>query len=995
MPVISNLALKNNIRRFDVPRVLLLLLLCVFSASGVLALTPTPQQIQALKNLPASEQRRLAAQLGVDFDQISGGREASLLYTPTDSIQPRPAPATTTEPQSVKQTADQGFRSGEPGSKGVIDHSSGKKEPLVEGLLERDVDNSKETSVGLSGELKPYGYDLFAGSPTTFAPATDIPVSADYLVGPGDSVIVQFYGKQSAVHELAVDRDGIIALPDLGPLNVSGMNFTELKEHITNAVSEQMIGVKATVTMGVLRSIRVFVLGEAYRPGSYTISSLSTMTNALLSSGGITEVGSLRRIQLKRQGDIIGEFDLYDLLLRGDTRNDMRLLPGDVIFIPPIGKTVAVSGEVKRPAIYELKHERSMAEVIKLAGGFLPTAFPAASKIERIDPRGNRTVLDVDLTQATGISSVVRDADHLQVFSVLDSLEDVVLLDGHVKRPGGFAWRKGMRVTDVISGVHSLLPNPDLNYALIKRELKPTREIRLIKIDLRDAFRSPESTANQLLQPNDQLLVFGLGEQRRSYIDELNEQIEFQTTLGNYPNTASITGNVYEPGDYPVHEEMTYGDLLDAALSVKPGTDVEQAALAHIEAATGYLTVELISLRGPSLDRKVQPRDQLFVFDHLEDRAKTLALIAAQLNLQANQKEVPQLVSISGFVRSPGDYPLTFGLTVGELVAFAGGFKEEAYSLSAEITRYEIDERRHQLTRRIALDLTSDQNGLETILQPRDQLYIKQTPNWNEQKTVSIRGEVNFPGTYPVYKGDTISALLSRAGGLTEYAEPSAAVFLRENLRVREQQQLDRFRKQLERDVSSLKLEATQDLSGAKQISSTGNLLLDQLNATEAVGRLVIDLPAILKSARFKNAEHDDMESANFASNERDIELKDLDQLIIPPKNPEVTVLGEVQFPTSHTYTKGLDVFDYIESSGGYNSRSDDNRIYVIKASGRVAAVKNGWVFNRNTKVGPGDTIVVPYDIYSVGPMTYWTNVSQILFQLATTVAALNTVGVF
>ena len=273
---------------------------------------------------------------------------------------------------------------------------------------------------------------------------------------------------------------------------------------------------------------------------------------------------------------------------------------------------------------------------------------------------------------------------------------------------------------------------------------------------------------------------------------------------------------------------------------------------------------------------------------------------------------------------------------------------------------------------------------------PRDQLYIKQTPNWNSQKTVTISGEINFPGTYPIYRGDTITALLKRAGGLTEYAEPAATVFLRESLRLREQEQLDRFKKQLERDVTSLSLEATQDLTGKTKDPSQANILLDQLNDSEAVGRLVIDLPAILASA-------DTMQSdgTHFSENERNIELKDLDQLIIPPKNPEVTVLGEVQFPTSHTYVGGDDVFDYIESSGGYNRRSDDDRIYIIKASGRVAAVKNGWFFDRNTNIGPGDTIVVPYYIYSVGPMTYWTNISQILFQLSTTLAALNTVGVF
>ena len=202
-----------------------------------------------------------------------------------------------------------------------------------------------------------------------------------------------------------------------------------------------------------------------------------------------------------------------------------------------------------------------------------------------------------------------------------------------------------------------------------------------------------------------------------------------------------------------------------------------------------------------SLSREVQPGDQLFVFDFVENRTETLALVTAQLELQSSLEVAPQLVSVTGFVESPGQYPLTFGVTVGELVELSGGFTQEAFPLSAEITRYELDERKHQITRRISLDLTTAENGLDTILQSRDQLYIKQTPNWNERKSVTISGEVNFPGDYPIYRGDTITVLLERAGGLTEYAQPEASVFLRESLREREQQQLDRFRKRLELDV--------------------------------------------------------------------------------------------------------------------------------------------------------------------------------------------------
>jgi polysaccharide export outer membrane protein len=205
--------------------------------------------------------------------------------------------------------------------------------------------------------LEPFGYDLFAGVPTSFAPATDIPVPPEYKIGPGDTIDVQLFGKENRQYSLVVNRDGTINFPGVGPANVIGLDFQEVKQLLLDQVSSTLIGTSAAISMGALRSIRVFVLGDARRPGSYTVSGLSTMTNALFLSGGISGIGSLRKIQLKRSGKLIQTLDLYDLLIRGDTKKDVRLQSGDVIFVPPIGPTVGVGGYVKRPAIYELTSE--------------------------------------------------------------------------------------------------------------------------------------------------------------------------------------------------------------------------------------------------------------------------------------------------------------------------------------------------------------------------------------------------------------------------------------------------------------------------------------------------------------------------------------------------------------------------------------------------------------------------------------------------------------
>ena len=250
--------------------------------------------------------------------------------------------------------------------------------------------------------LRPFGYDLFAGVPSTFAPVSDIPLPSEYVVGPGDRFEVQLIGNTKSRQSLVVNRDGRIMFPELGPIAVAGLKFDAAKARIEARVSEQMIGTQAIVSMSDLRSIRIFVLGEAERPGSYTVSGLATITNALFASGGVKKIGSLRNIQLKRGGALVTRLDLYDLLLNGDTSNDVRLLPGDVIFIPPVGDTAGVAGAIRRPAIYELRGESKASDLLYLGGGLMPDADPKLATIERIDESRERVVLDVDLSSAHG-----------------------------------------------------------------------------------------------------------------------------------------------------------------------------------------------------------------------------------------------------------------------------------------------------------------------------------------------------------------------------------------------------------------------------------------------------------------------------------------------------------------------------------------------------------------------------------------------------------------
>ncbi|MEC8377037.1 MAG: SLBB domain-containing protein, partial [Pseudomonadota bacterium] len=413
-------------------------------SSQVSAVTPTPEQLNMFMQLPKAQQEALAAQYGVDLNslkQTSQTQQASPSLNELNGERNRSTAnedSTTNNNQSFaeslsfndrpvqisqinvgdnqivrcvprnqvteEQKAELGSRVLQPKMAMLEDierRKSEDEEPLFSDDFYCFAEKNKQTRFSLQNdaeeELKPFGYDLFAGEPSTFAPVSDVPVPNEYVLGPGDTIRVKIYGKEAQDYSLVVNREGDVDIPKLGPFSVVGKSFSDVRKELSEEISNRIIGVRSNISMGELRSIRVFVLGEAYKPASYTLSSLSTVTQAIFAAGGISDIGSLRNIQVKRQGNVVAELDLYDLLLKGDTSGDVSLMAGDVVFIPTRGKTVAVKGSVTRPAIYEVKQESSVREVIKLAGGLLPTAFGDIVKLERITAKGLRQVVNVNL----------------------------------------------------------------------------------------------------------------------------------------------------------------------------------------------------------------------------------------------------------------------------------------------------------------------------------------------------------------------------------------------------------------------------------------------------------------------------------------------------------------------------------------------------------------------------------------------------------------------
>ncbi|WP_254774372.1 SLBB domain-containing protein [Marinobacter sp. AC-23] len=805
--------------------------------------------------MPQAQQEALARQYGVDLDQIQGG-------------------AAQTRPEVNQQIS-------------VV-------EPLEKGAGQNEEDQgasnpSKEEQAFSKKNygLKPFGYELFEGKPSTFAPVTEIPVPANYTLGPGDELKVQLWGNENRQLSLTVSRDGTIEMPERGPVNVAGMSFQQAREEISRLVAEQYIGVKAAVSLGELRSMRVFVLGEARTPGSFSVSSLSTITNLLYVSGGIRYTGSLRNIQLKRNGKVVSTLDLYDLLLKGDTSGDARLQPGDAVFIPAVGPRVGIDGEVYRPALYEINGATTLEKLVNLAGGLTSQAYPQITRIERTNQDFLRIIAEADLTSTEGKGAKVKAGDRISVASIADVTGQYVEITGAATREGKFAWLPGMRVSSIIRNLDAdLLPIADTNFAALVRTNPESHKISVLSLELKAAIANPGGAEDLMLQEKDQLLLFA--DEGRS--------------------------------------ELTQG-------TGRKANEVYQS----------------------------YSRDTLF------------NPVVKRLKAQATPSAPQQTMIISGPVRYPGEYPLPATGKVKDALVMAGGLKDSALMLDAELARRNLnnDGVEHTQLRTVNLvDAMNDQTDLQ--LQSRDRLMVRSIPLFGATRTIKLAGEVVYPGEYTFSDGETLVDVLKRAGGLTSNAFPRGSVFTRKKLRELEAQRLAEAEKRLQGDLLGVQLEGD-NLGGqtAQRVEQVQGLLGDVQNS-RPVGRMVIDLASVLEDSSYQS-----------------IRLQDGDTLHVPIIPQAVSVFGEVQFPTSHLHTAGLTVDDYLERSGGPTRQADESRVYVVKADGSVMLPeKSAWFGGRSQLLQPGDTVIMPIDVDRLNQLELWTNVSQIVYQMALGAAA-------
>jgi protein involved in polysaccharide export with SLBB domain len=754
---------------------------------------------------------------------------------------------------------------------------TGRAEAVVQSPLEKSMSASDEPvfmkpQPFTVGKLTQFGYRFFKEA-SAFTPVVDVPVGPDYIVGPGDTLIITAWGSLEGTWALEVNRSGEISLPKIGAVKVWGVTFARLPDVLRASLLQAFKNVQLNVTMGKLRVMKVYFVGEVASPGGYNISALSTVINALSAAGGPTKHGSLRAIQILRGNKVADTVDLYDFFLKGDKSRDIRLQAGDTVYVPIIGRVAGIDGNVKRPAIYELKNETNLKELIELGGGFNPSGYLNRLQILRLDAHSKKLVTDFSLDPTLSARELdekiagitIQDQDLVRIFPIDVTVRDNVRLDGYVLRPGAYALKPGMRVKDLI-GTDNLLPESYLATAEITRLIPPDLHPERINVNLDRAMQGNERD-NILLTEFDSVKIFSRWE----------------------------------------------------------------------------------------------------------------------------MEEMP-MVKISGEVQKPGKYRLLPKMTLRDLLFAAGNVKKVAYMKSSEITRLTIS--KEGITSRIInidLDEAFKENPKDNItLENFDEVVVRRIPDWKEEteRDFTLRGEVRFPGVYPIQKGEKLSSLIKRAGGYTDKAYLKAAKFTRQTVRELQQKRMEDIIARTEQDLARKQQELSSVAASKEELEATRTALagmkasVDKLKTAKAEGRISIHLTEV----------------DTLIGSPYDLELQGGDSLEVPMSTNSIMVFGEVYSPTTVVQIPGEDLGYYLQKAGGATINSEKDEMYVIRADGTVESRREATSFLfydgfMSMGLDSGDTIVVPQVIEKVAWMRDLKDIAFILGQTALAAGVLIAAG--
>jgi len=797
----------------------------------------------------------------------------------------------------------------------------------------------------ISPALRQFGYDLFARVSPPQPMLGRLPDS--YMLGIGDELVIALVGSTNRLVTTAIDREGNVLISELPPIRAAGLSLGEFRKALREQVAKTLLGTEAYVSVGELRVITVTVVGEVGAPGLYHVPSLTDLIGVLGTAGGIAKTGSLRQVTILSRNGARRTVDLYDVL--EGRKADLKVRDGDRIFVPVIGPTVAVSGDVKRPGIYELQaadRTVTVARVLALAGGALRARGNLIQRY-RLDDEGRQHVARVNAESTVSPSDIyiVRPERALNVGHVA--------LVGHVRQPGERALAAAASVSALLQNGEALGPQPYLPFAVLETEDPATRQRLYRPLDLTPILAGVSDIS---LKDRDRLFVFGMAD-----ISYLASPVVRATVLSpkdatsrRCPALTLLAQRVRQADNERFANILrsvfvTRDDQQVPGLSEKKGEGQSEELAAAAEAAADEVVTET-ELRQAAH----APGSCNAFYDRYPDLLP-LALEYATVAI--------------GAVRRPGLYPFAESASLRDLVAAGGGLSRSADITRIEITNLTPDNKRlARGVERRYVDL-HDSPMADIILRAGDIVRFSARQIDAEPGTVLIAGEVRFPGVYTIEKGETLLSVLERAGGLTPEAYPFGAVFTRERVKQKQQEGFRRTARELN---NALALAALKRDTRGEALTAAAQLARS-FATIEAAGRIVIEAdPTVLR-----------------AHPELDTVLEAGDTLYIPKRPNFVLVIGDVLNPGALQFSPDKTVEDYIDEAGGFQLTADKGRAFIVYPNGVAQPVHVSSWLRESITVPPGTTIVVPKDVDPLKTLDLVRDITQVLSQLAVSAASI------
>ncbi|MCX5847789.1 MAG: SLBB domain-containing protein [Deltaproteobacteria bacterium] len=662
--------------------------------------------------------------------------------------------------------------------KGIID-----EQPKRESLFDRSRQTGKYQEI--STDLKPFGYEFFREATVRVTTdRKDIPVPLKYIIGPGDEVKILLWGRVNAQYNLTVDRDGKVTIPQIGPIFVAGMTFEDMSKKVITQ-TEQMVGANIDITLGSLKTIPIFILGDVRRPGAYTIGSFATMTDALLLAGGPSDIGSMRKIQLRRKNNTITTLDLYDLFMKGDKSKDTVLQADDIVFVPVTGPLAGIAGNVRRPAIYELKDRFDLQHLFDLAGGILPTAYTQQIQVSRIQKNERQIVIDIDDKHLSkSMDFKIQDADLVNVFTIVDSDLNAVYLNGNVKRPGKYEYKPGMRVKDLIKDPTDLLDETNFEYALIKRIGYPDRRTELVPFNLGRFLLEKDESHNISLKPEDRIYIFSKWFFKDKPYVTVEGEVRGQIDVAQKAKGADEIKSRKEEGTPSVERTKGYSTIskrdtaeedLKKGYNVISKVDTTEDDLKNEERLSQADKIkeicnELRKLEKPDLADKVKDIENSIRKDKNADLSENAKYVENEMRKMGRYDLADKMTKALNSLRKSFRIEISENMRIKDAVLGVGGLTKDAALDRGEVIR-RLNEGKDYQT--IYFDVAKAMSGdpqENLLLQDRDRVIIHAVGEQFGIKSVSVDGEVTKPGSYQYTNQMRVSDLIFKAGNVLESA---------------------------------------------------------------------------------------------------------------------------------------------------------------------------------------------------------------------------------